>query len=93
MPHCHWRCWCENDYQTHLRNVHPGYVLQPGQIYDRALILSYILEDGAAFQTAENRALGIISEMAMELGKVEEWQDLCGRQAIEGWCRCNMQQD
>jgi hypothetical protein len=89
IPGCHWRCWHENDYETHLNNVHPGYDgLQPGEIYDRALILGYI-RNGAAFQTAENLALGFVSERAGELGKEEEWEDLCGRRAIAGWCRCD----
>jgi hypothetical protein len=60
-----------------------------GDIYDTKLVLDYILEDGAAVEVAERFALRFIAERGLELGKVEEWEDLCGRRAKTGWCRCD----
>jgi hypothetical protein len=71
-----------------VKTYHPGYELRPVTIYDVKLVLGYILEDGAPVERVEKYALDFVAERAVELGKVEEWEDLCGRRIETGRCRC-----
>ncbi|KAH9979439.1 hypothetical protein BGW80DRAFT_1455156 [Lactifluus volemus] len=41
----------------------------------------YIFDDHTPFETVERYALEFIAARALELGKEEEWEDLCGRRA------------
>jgi hypothetical protein len=61
-------------------------------IYDIKLIIEYV-KDGAPVRTAEKYALDFVAERALELGKVEEWEDLCGRRARMNPCLCDEQFD
>jgi hypothetical protein len=88
---CLWRGGREDEYSKHLENNHRGYEKrEPGQTYDKALVLRYIFENHAPLETVELYALEFIAVRAIELKKVEEWKDLCGRQAKGGPCRCHM---
>jgi hypothetical protein len=89
QPSCLWRGGLEDDFEAHLKSCHPGHEHKPVLIYDTKLVLGYILEDGAPVERAEKYALDFIRERALELGKVEEWEDLCGRRAATGRCRCD----
>jgi hypothetical protein len=51
----------------------------PRHVYDTKMILDWI-KDGTPVKTAAGYALGFVSEKAHELGLVEEWEDLWGRQ-------------
>jgi len=73
-----------------LKRCHPGDEREPGMIYGLKLVVGYI-DDGTSVRRAEKYALDFVAERALELGKVEEWADLCGRQAKTGWCRCDEQ--
>jgi hypothetical protein len=78
----------------HLQDAHPEYgKREPGQTYDKALFLRYIFENHTPFETVERYALEFIAARALELGKVEEWEDLCGRRAKGGPCHCHMLDD
>jgi hypothetical protein len=75
-----------DDFVRHSQNCGPN--AMHGDIYNTKLVLSYIFEDGAAVEVAERYALRLVAERGLELGKVEEWEDLCGRQAGTGICHC-----
>jgi hypothetical protein len=75
-----------------LRRWHPGEENEPGIIYNIDLVLDYI-RSGAPVRTVEEYARDFVAERARELGMVEEWEDLCGRRARMGWCRCDEQND
>jgi hypothetical protein len=77
-----------DEFNSHLRRCHPGEVSEPGIIYNIKLVLDYI-RGGAPVRTVEKYARDFVAERAVELGKVEEWEDLCGRRARLGWCRCD----
>ena len=51
------------------------------QIYDTKLVLGWILEDDVPLKIAVGYALDFVGEKARELGKVEVWRDLWGRQS------------
>ncbi|KAH9979443.1 hypothetical protein BGW80DRAFT_1523826 [Lactifluus volemus] len=57
---------------------------EPGSIYDTKLVLGYI-EEGSPVQNVEKFVLDFVAERAIELRKVEEWEDLCGRREKAGW--------
>ena len=80
----------KDEFKAHLKDCDPGNDREPGQIYDTMLVLGYI-EDGSPARRAEKYALDFVAERALELGKVAEWEDLCGRRAKTGWCRCDGQ--
>jgi hypothetical protein len=71
-----------------LRRYHPGEEFEQSPIYDTKLVLGYIFDGSTAIEVAERFALRFVAERAVELGKVEEWNDLCGRRARTGHCRC-----
>lgn len=62
--------------------------MEPGLIYDTKLVLDYIFEDHIPIDSAEKYALDFVAFKALELGKMEEWEDLCGRRAKTGQCTC-----
>jgi hypothetical protein len=86
-PSCNWRGACVEQFKTHCRTTHPGHEPEPCQIYNTVLILDYI-DEGTPVEQAERFARRFVAERAVELKKVEEWEDLCGRRASTGWCRC-----
>ncbi|KAI0249384.1 hypothetical protein BJV78DRAFT_701384 [Lactifluus subvellereus] len=86
-PSCSWRGGREDDFARHSADCGPSSMR--GDIYDTKLVLGYILEDGVAVEVAERFALQFVAERGLEFGKVEEWEDLCGRRAKNGWCRCD----
>jgi hypothetical protein len=53
------------------------------------LILGCIFEDGTPVEVAERFALRFVAERALELGRVDEWRDLCGRGVNVGQCTCD----
>jgi hypothetical protein len=87
-PSCYWRGGREEEFTTHSKRYHPGEVLKPSLIYNTNLVLGYIFDGSTAIDVAERFALRFVAERAVELGKVEEWNDLCGRRAKTGHCRC-----
>ncbi|KAI0249370.1 hypothetical protein BJV78DRAFT_700564 [Lactifluus subvellereus] len=89
-PSCSWRGGRRDEFITHRANSHPGDEHEPGVIYDIKLILDHI-KKGVPIPRVEGYALDFVAERALELGKVEEWEDLCGRRARAGWCRCEGQ--
>ncbi|KAI0249358.1 hypothetical protein BJV78DRAFT_699727 [Lactifluus subvellereus] len=91
-PSCYWRGGRKDEFNTHSKKCHPGDEREPGVIYDLKLVVGYI-DDGSPVRRAEKYVLDFVAERALELGKVEEWADLCGRQAKIGWCRCDEQHD
>ena len=90
IPSCLWRGGRRDEFYTHLTNFHPRSAYEPGVIYDIRLIIGHI-RNGVSIRRAERYALDFVAERALELGKVEEWEDLCGRRARVGWCRCEAQ--
>jgi hypothetical protein len=76
---CRWRGGLEDVFEAHVRTCHPGYKLKPITIYDAKLVIGYILEDGAPVWRVEKYALDFVEQRAVDLEKVEEWEDLCGR--------------
>ena len=79
-PHfpCLWRGHHEEEFETHLR-AHPDSdpEVAPCSIYERKINMDFI-KDGTPVKTAAGYALDLVSEMARELGFVEEWCDLWG---------------
>jgi hypothetical protein len=71
-----------------LKKCHLGGRHEPGVIYNIKMILDFI-KDGTPVRTAEQYARDFVAVRALELGKVEEWEDLCGRRTKAGWCRCD----
>jgi len=86
-PSCNWRGARDDDFKRHLENCGPNSAR--GDIYDAKLVLGYIFEDGTAVEVAERFTLRFVAERAFELGRVEEWRDLCGRRVNTGQCRCD----
>ncbi|KAH9972446.1 hypothetical protein BGW80DRAFT_373077 [Lactifluus volemus] len=80
---CSWRGDRTEDLQRHLRKQGCG-PLNPRreqyEIYERRTILDWILIRGNAVEQVARYALGVVEERARELGKMEEWSDLWGRQ-------------
>ena len=54
--------------------------------------MDFIFKDGESVDKAEKYALDFVYEMAEQLGIVDEWKDLCGRNKI-GPCRCTEDSD
>jgi hypothetical protein len=90
MPSCLWRGARSDEFKVHLRRFHPEIDREPCQIYNTKLVLDYI-RDGAPVRSVHKYALDFVLERALELGKMEEWEDLCGRRAKAGWCDCDGQ--
>jgi hypothetical protein len=90
MPSCRWRGARGDEFKAHLRKRHPGNDGEPSHIYDTKLVLGYI-KDGTPVRRVQKYALDFVLERALELGKTEEWGDLCGRLAKAGWCDCDEQ--
>jgi hypothetical protein len=67
-----------------VRTCHLGYELKPITIYDAKLVIGYILEDGAPVKRVEKHVLDFVAERVAELGKVEEWEELCSRRVETG---------
>jgi hypothetical protein len=88
VPLCRWRGAHKDQFKKHLQVSHPGDDREPGSIYDTKLVLGYI-EEGSPVQNVEKFVLDFVAERAIELRKVEEWEDLCGRREKAGWCRCD----
>ena len=59
------------------------------QIYDTKLILNWALNDNAPVEAVVRYALDFVGERALELGKVEQWSDLWGRQGKRARRRYN----
>jgi|SRR5712672_1463825 len=83
---CPWRGHRKEDLKTHLRVEHaaadPTNDALTGSlqvIYDTSIVLDMI-KNGATIDIAAGIALALVSEKAHELGMVEEWVDLWGRQ-------------
>jgi hypothetical protein len=62
-------------------------------IYNKDLILGWILEDKAPVKTVVEYALDFVYEEALERKMIREWQDLFGRVADNAgrrrnWRRC-----
>jgi hypothetical protein len=85
MPSCRWRGARSDEFKAHLRKFHPGNDRELSHIYDTKLVLDYIKE-GALVGRVQKYALDFVRERALEQGKMEEWEDLCGRRAKAGWC-------
>jgi hypothetical protein len=82
-PYCAWRGARKEDLKRHVDKEKCGPKPEPEQyqIYDTKLILGWILEDNIPLKVAAGYALDFVSERARELGKVEAWRDLWGRQS------------
>jgi hypothetical protein len=53
-------------------------------------VLDYIFKDGAPVERVERYALDFVSDMAQQLGLVEQWNDLCGRrEKTPDQCHCD----
>ena len=89
IPACRWRGARKDEFKTHSKKCHSGDRLEPYPIYDTKLVLGYILDDGTPVETAEKYALDFVAERALELKKEDDWEDLCGRRAKTGRCRCD----
>ncbi|KAI9507414.1 hypothetical protein F5148DRAFT_1149748 [Russula earlei] len=82
-PHspCPWRGNRREDFRAHLRERHAG--SDPKHdlcfIYDTKMVLDWI-RNGSSAAIVANIAVGLVSQKAHELGLVEEWEDLWGRQ-------------
>ncbi|KAI0253401.1 hypothetical protein BJV78DRAFT_1153035 [Lactifluus subvellereus] len=92
-PTCFWRGDREEDFNRHLKEQKcgPKPAREQYQIYNTKLILDWVLNDNAPVETAVRYALNFVGERALELGKVEEWRDLWGRQGKRGrhgCCQC-----
>ena len=90
-PTCSWRGDREEDFNRHLKeqNCGPKPAREQYQIYDTKLILDWALNENAPVETVVRYALGFVGERALELGKVEEWRDLWGRQGKRARRRYN----
>jgi hypothetical protein len=85
---CHWRGGRRDEFKAHWKKYHPGHEPEPGLIYDTKLVLGYLFECRVPVERAEKYAFDFIADRALELGKVREWEDLCGRRAKTGRCPC-----
>jgi hypothetical protein len=90
-PSCYKRGGRKDEIKEHIKSSHLDAGLEPRPIYNTGLVLDYIFKSGAPVRSAEKYALDFVAERALELRKVEEWEDLCGRRARIGWCRCDVQ--
>ncbi|KAH9974637.1 hypothetical protein BGW80DRAFT_150028 [Lactifluus volemus] len=80
-PSCFWRGDRTEDLTKHLQVAKCGQrPRKQCQIYEKKLILDWILNDGEPIEKVVCYALSFVSEKARELGKVEEWRDAWGRQ-------------
>ena len=80
---CTWRGTRKEELNKHIdkEQCGPKPERDQYQIYDTRLILGWILEDDVPFNVAVGYALDFVGERAIELGKVEAWRDLWGRQS------------
>jgi hypothetical protein len=72
---------------AHIQKHHRGQDIKPRPVYNTGLVLDIIFKDGEPVEKAEKYALDFVYEMAEQLGKLDEWKDLCGRNKT-GPCRC-----
>lgn len=81
-PSCTWRGTRKEELNKHVdkEQCGPKPERDQYQIYDTRLILGWILEDDVPLNVAVGYALDFVGERARELGKVEAWRDLWGRQ-------------
>ncbi|KAH9961577.1 hypothetical protein BC827DRAFT_327650 [Russula dissimulans] len=80
---CPWRGHRKEDFKAHLRVWHT--VADPNDgpfasfVYDTNIVLE-LIKNGTSIDNAAGIALVLVSEKSHELGMVEEWEDLWGRQ-------------
>ncbi|KAI9463800.1 hypothetical protein F5148DRAFT_193588 [Russula earlei] len=81
--HCAWRGDRTYGLARHWRNIHANYgpvpQWQQSQIYDPARLVRLILCGALTVEDAASIALSIVALRAMELNKVELWQNGWGR--------------
>ena len=96
-PHsrCPWRGHRTEDLKSHLkthpnrRNTLPKHSRGQYMIYNKDLILDWILKDKEPVETVVEYALDFVYERALERKMIREWRDLFGRVADNAGRRRN----
>lgn len=92
-PHsrCLWRGHRLEGLKMHLAQQKCGPIPKRKQyeIYNKDLIVDWILDGESSVEVAARYALGFVEERAWELLMTEEWEDLWGHRGISTTCRGN----
>jgi hypothetical protein len=77
-----------DDFRAHSETCDPGRRSEPGMVYNTQFVLG-LIDDGTAIDVVKSQTRYFVAERARELGKVGDWEDLCGRRYKTGHCDCD----